>query len=70
MKVKEESDKVGLKLNIQKTKITASGPITSWPIDRETMETVRNVIFSGSKSLQTVAPAMKLKDTCSLEEKL
>ena len=70
MKVKEESEKVGLKFNIQKTKISASGPITSLQIDGETMETVRNVIFSGSKSLQTVAPAMKLKDTCSWEEKL
>ena len=70
IKVKEENEKIGLKLNIQKIKMMASGPITSWPIDRETMETVRNVIFSGSKSLQTVAPAMKLKDTCSLEEKL
>ena len=73
MKVKEESEKnenAGLKLNIQKTKIMGSTLITSWQIDGETMETVRNVIFSGSKSLQTVAPAMKLKDTCSLEEKL
>ena len=70
MKVKEESEKVGLKLNIKKMKIMTSSPITSWQIDRETMETVRNVIFSGSNSLQTVAPAMKLKDTCSLEEKL
>ena len=66
MKVKEESERVGLKLNIQKTKITASGPITSWQIDRETMETVRDFILGGSKSLQI----MKLKDSCSLEEKL
>ena len=70
MKVKEESEKVRLKLSIQKTKILAAGPITSWPIDGETMETLRDVIFLGSTSLQTVAPAMKLKDTCSLEEKL
>jgi len=69
MKVKEESEKAGLKLNIQKTKIMASGPITSWQIDGETMETVRD--FSGApKSLQMVTAAMKLKDTCSLEEKL
>ena len=67
MEVKEESKKVGLKLNIQKTKITASGPITLWQIDGETMETV----FSWSpKSLQLVTIAMKLKDTCSLQEKL
>ena len=66
MKVKVESEKVGLKLNIQKTKIMASGPITSWQIDRETMETVRDFILGGSKSLQI----MKLKDSCSLEEKL
>ena len=70
MKVKEESEKVGLKLNIQKTKITASGPITSWQIDGETMETVTHFIFLGSKSLQMVTAAMKLKDACSLEEKL
>ena len=70
MKVKEESEKVRLKLSIQKTKIMAAGPITSWPIDGETMETLRDVIFLGSTSLQTVAPAMKSKDTCSLEEKL
>ena len=70
MKVKEESKKAGLKLNIQKTKIMASGPITSWQIDGETVETVRNSIFLGSKSLQMVTAAMKLKDTCSLEEKL
>ena len=70
MKVNEESEKAGLKLNIQKTKIMAPGPITSWQIDRETMETVRDFIFSGSKSLWVVTAAMKLKDTCSLEEKL
>ena len=70
MKVKEESEKVGLKLNIQKTKIMASGPITSWEIDRETIERVRDVIFLGPKSLQVVTAATKLKDTCSLEEKL
>ena len=70
MKVKEESEKVGLKLNIQKTKIMASGPISSWEIDGETMETVADFIFLGSKSLQMVTAAMKLKDTCSLEEKL
>ena len=70
MKVKEESEKAGLKLNIQKTKIMASGPITSWQIDEETMETVTVFIFWGSKSLQMVTAAMKLKDACSLEEKL
>ena len=70
MKGKEASEKVGLKLNIQKTKIMASGPITSWQIDGETMETVTNFIFWALKSLQMVTPAMKLKDTCSLEEKL
>ena len=70
MKVKEESEKVGLKLNIQKTKIMASGPITSWEIDGETVETVSYFIFLGSKSLQTVTAAMKLKDAYSLEEKL
>ena len=70
MKVKEESEKVGLKLNIQKTKIMASSPITSWQIDRETMETVRNFTFWAPKSLQVVTAAMKLKDACSLEEKL
>ena len=69
MKVKEESEKVGLKL-IQKTKIMASGPITSWQIDGEAMETVTDFIFLGSKSLQMVTAAMKLKDACSLEEKL
>ena len=71
MKVKEESEKVGLKLNIQKTKIMASGPITSWQIVGETMETVRDFVFWGApKSLQMVTAAMKLKDSCSLEEKL
>ena len=71
MKVKEESEKAGLKLNIQKTKIMASSPITSWQIDGETMETVRDFILGGSlKSLQMVTTTLKLKDTCSLEEKL
>ena len=72
MKVKKESEKVALKLNIQKTKIMASGPITSWQIDGETMETVRDYILVGGapKSLQMVIAAMKLKDACSLEEKL
>ena len=65
MKVKEESEKAGLKLNIQKTKILASSPIISWQIDGETMETVRDFIFLDSK----ITAAMKLKDTCSLEEK-
>ena len=69
-KVKEESEKVGLKLNIQKTEIMASRPITSWQVDRETMETVTDFIFLGSESLQTVTAAMKLKDACSLELKL
>ena len=69
MKVKEESEKVGLKLNMQKTKIIASGPITSWQIDGETMETVRGFSWA-PKSLQMVTAAMKLKDACSLEEKL
>ena len=68
--MKEESEKVGLKLNIQKTKIMASGPITSWQIDGETMETMRDFILGASKSLQMVTAAMKFKDTCSLEEKL
>ena len=69
MKVKEESEKVGLKLNIEKTKIMASGPITSWQIDGETMETVTDFISGGvPKSLQMVTAAMKLKNTCSLEE--
>ena len=67
MKVKEESEKVGLKLNIQKTKIMASGPITSWEIDGET---VADFIFGAPKSLQMVIAAVKLKDACSLEEKL
>ena len=70
MKVKDESKKVGLKLNIQKTKIMASGPITSWQIDGETMKTVTDFIFWAPKSLQMVTAAMKLKDACSLEEKL
>ena len=71
MKVKEESEKVGLKLNIQKTKIKASGPVTSWQIDGETVETVSDFIFLGvPKSLQMVTAAMKLKDTYSLEGKL
>ena len=71
MKVKVETEKVGLKLNIQKTKIMASGPITSWQIDGETMETVRDFIyFLAPKSLQIVTAAMELKDSCSLEEKL
>ena len=70
MKVKEESEKVGLKLNIQKTKIMASGPITSWQGDGETMETVSDFIFGAPKSLQRVTAAMKLKDTCSSEETL
>ena len=70
MKVEEESEKVGLKLNIQKTKIMASGPITSWEIDGETVETVSDFIFLGPKSLQMVIAAMKLKDASSLEEKL
>ena len=70
MKVKEESEKVGLKLNIQKSKIMASGPITSWQIDGETMETVADFILGGSKSLEMVTEAMKLKDPCSLEKKL
>ena len=70
MKVKEESEKFGLKLNIQKTKLMASGPITSWQIDGETVETVRNYFWGAPKSLQMVTAAMKLKDTYSLEEKL
>ena len=70
MKVKDQSDKVDLKLNIQKTKIMASGPITLWQIGGETMETVRDFIFWAPKSLQMVTAAMKLKDACSLEEKL
>ena len=70
MKVKEGSEKVGFKLNIQKTKIMASGPITSWEIDGETVETVSDFIFWAPKSLQMVTAAMKLKDAYSLEEKL
>ena len=70
MKVKVESEKVGLKLNIQKTKVMASGPITSWQIDGETVERVTGFIFGAPKSLQMVTAAMKLKDLCSLEEKL
>ena len=70
MKVKEESEKVGLKLNIQKMKIMASSPITLWQIDGETMETASDFIFWGSKSLQMVTAAMKLKDAYSLEGKL
>ena len=70
MKVKEESEKFGLKLSIQKNKIMASGPITSWQIDGETVETVADFIFWTPKSLQIVTTAMKFKDTCSLEEKL
>ena len=70
MKVKEEREKVGLKLNIQKTKIMASSPITSWQIDGERMETVTDFIFWAPKSLQMVTAAMKLKDAYSLEEKL
>ena len=70
MKVKEESEKVGLKLNIQKPEIMASGPITLWQIDGETVETVSDFIFGAPKSLQMVIVAMKLKDACSLEEKL
>jgi len=70
MKVKQESEKVGLKLNIQKMKIMASGPIISWQIDREKMERVTNFIFWSPKSLQTVTEALKLKDACSLESKL
>ena len=70
MKVKKESEKVGFKLNIQKTKIMASSPITSWPIDGETMKTVRDFILGAPNSLQMVTAAMKLKDTCSIEGKL
>ena len=70
MKVKEESEKVGLKLNIQKTKIMASAPTTSWQIDGETMETVTDLFWGAPKSLQMVTPATKLKDACSLEDKL
>ena len=70
MKVKEESEKVGLKLNIQKTKLMASGPVTSWEIDGETVEAVSDFVFLGSKSLQMVIAAMKLKNAYSLEGKL
>ena len=70
MEVKEESEKVGLKLNIQKTKIMASGPITSWQIDGETMETVKDFIFGGSKITADGDYSHELKDACSLEEKL
>ena len=70
MKVKEESEKVGLKLNIQKTNIMPSSSITSWQTDGETMETVTDLFFGDQKSLQMVTAAMKLKDACSLEEKL
>ena len=70
MKVKEESEKVGLKLNIQKTKIMTSGPITSWQIDGKTMKTVTDLIWGAPKSLQMLTAAMKFKDPCSLEEKL
>ena len=70
MKGKEESEKFGLKLNIQKTKIMASSPITSWQIDGETVETVATLFFWAPKSLQMVTAAMKLKDACSLKEKL
>ena len=70
MKVKEERENIGLKLNIQKTNIMASGPITSWQIDGETMETVTDFILGGSKTLRTRTAAMKVKEACSLEEKL
>ena len=70
MKVKEESEKAGLNLNIQKTKIMASGPVTSWQIDMEKMETVQILFSWAPKSLQMVTAALKLKDTCSFEEKL
>ena len=70
MKVKEENEKVSLKFNTQKTKIMASGPITSWQTDGETMETVRDYVLEVPKSLQMVTTAMKLKDPCSLEENL
>ena len=70
MKVKDKSEKVDLKLNIQKTKIIATGPMTSWQIDGETMETVRDIILGAPKSLQMVIAATKLKDACSLEGKL
>ena len=70
MKVKEESEKVGLKLNIQKTKIMVSGPITSWEIDGETVQTMVDFSFGAPKSLETMTAAMKLKDACSLDGKL
>ena len=70
MKVKEQSEKVGFKFNIQKTKIMASSPITSWEIDGETVKTVSDLIWGAPKSLQMVIAAMKLKDSCSLAEKL
>ena len=70
IKVKEESEKVGLKLDIQKTKIMASGPMASWQIDGETMERVRDLFWEAPKSLQMVTAAMKLKDACSLKKKL
>ena len=70
MKVKQKSEKAGLKLNIQKTKIMASGPITSWQIHGETVETVTDFILGAPKSVQMVTAGMKLKDACSLEEKL
>ena len=70
MKVKEDSEKVGLKVNIQKTKIMASSPITSWQIDGETLETVTDLFWGAPKSLRIVTVAMKLKDACSLQEKL
>jgi len=70
MKVKEESENVGFKLNIQKTKIMASGPITSWQIDTETMETVTDLILGAPKSLHMVTTAVKVKDSCFLKEKL
>ena len=70
MQVKEESEKAGLKLNIKKSKIMASGPITLWQIDGENVETVTDFIFLGFKIMQMVTTAMKLKDACSLEEKL
>ena len=70
MKVKEESEKAGLKLNVEKAKIMACGPITSWQVDRETMETMTDFIFLGSKITVDGDAAVKLKDSCSLEEKL
>ena len=70
MKVNKESEKAGLKLNNQKTKIMASGPITSWEIDGETMETVTDLFWGAPKSLQMLTEAMNIKDACSLEEKL